>query len=516
MTAAPELVPQAPEVLEPDVVIVGSGFSGLAMAVRLVRSGDARIEDIVLLEKDDDLGGTWRDNTYPGCACDVPSNLYSFSFAPKPDWSHAFARQPEILGYLRDVARRYGVDERIRYGEEVVEARYDDGRWDVRTARGTRLRPRTLVLGTGALHVPTIPDLPGLDSFDGPVFHSARWPEGDDGLDGKRVAVIGTGASAVQIVPAIAPRTAELAVFQRTPAWVLPKVDRAFGRLERWLYSVAPAVQRLVRAGVFWRLESRVLAFVAHPKAMQVAEKVARRHLARQVSDPDVRAALTPDYRIGCKRILLSNDYWASFDRTDVRLVTDAITQVEPDAVVTGDGRRHEVDAIVLGTGFRVAEPFRHMAVTGPGGRTFAEEWSQGMQGYLGVAVAGFPNLFLLQGPNSGLGHSSQIFTIERQVDYVAGALRLRDRRAARSVGVDHRVQRGFNAELERRSRRTVWVSGCHSWYLDRFGNNRVLWPGSLISFWWRTRRADPADLVFDAPDRSPAHAGAPAPLEDR
>lgn len=503
------------DVLEHDVVIVGTGFSGLAMAIRLVRSGRP-LHDVLLLEKAGDLGGTWRDNTYPGCACDVPSNLYSFSYAQKPDWSRAFARQDEILGYLRDVATRYGVDRRIRYGEELVEAVYDGhGHWDLRTARGTRLRCRTLVLGTGALHLPAYPDIPGLDDFAGPVMHTARWPAGDDGLSGSRVAVIGTGASAIQIVPEIAPRTRELRVFQRTPAWVLPKVDRAFSAAEQRLYRAVPAAQRLVRAGVFWRLESRVLAFVAHPKALLLAEKVAKRHLARQVSDPRTRARLTPDYRIGCKRILLSNDYWATFERPDVHLVTDAITRVERDAVVTADGTRHEVDAIVLGTGFKVGEPVRDIAITGAGGRTLKEEWAEGMRGYLGVAVAGFPNLFLLQGPNSGLGHSSQIFTIERQVDYVAAAMALRDRRGARAVAVDPKVQDEFNADLERRSRRTVWVSGCRSWYLDRFGNNRILWPGSLVGYWWRTRRADPADLVFDLPERAERPA-TPLVLEDR
>ncbi|GAB2681223.1 flavin-containing monooxygenase [Thalassiella azotivora] len=478
-----------------EAVVVGSGFAGIAMARRLLLDG---VRDVVVLEKADDLGGTWRDNRYPGCACDVPSALYSYSFAPKPDWDTAFARQQQIWDYLRDVARETGVDRLVRYGHHLVEARWLDGedRWALRTAAGHRMTTRTLVLATGALSVPAVPDLPGLADFTGPVFHSAHWPDGDDGLTGQRVALVGTGASAVQILPEIAPRTEHVTVFQRTPAWILPKVDRRWSDTEKRLYARFPLLQKVVRAGVFTRLESRVLAFTAHPGAMRVVERVALRHLHRQVPDPALAERLRPRYRIGCKRILLSNDYWATFTRPDVALVTEPVTRVEADAVVDASGTRHPVDAVVLGTGFAVTEPYQDLTVTGPGGRTLAEEWSQGMAGYLGVAVAGFPNLFTLVGPNSGLGHSSMVFMIERQVGYVARALRLRDSRGATRIAVRRDAQDAFVAEVDRRSEDTIWVTGgCRSWYLDRFGRNRTLWPASVLTYWRRMRRPAERDL---------------------
>ena len=477
-----------------EVVVVGAGFAGLAMAIALRR---ASAGDVVVLEKADDLGGTWRDNAYPGAACDVPSNLYSFSFAPKPDWTHAFARQPEIWDYLRGVATDFGVDRLVRYGTHLTQARYEQasGSWALTTATGERLRTRTLVLATGALSVPAVPDLPGLRSFGGPVFHSASWPGGDDGLSGKRVAVVGTGASAVQLVPQLAGRVAHQTVFQRTPSWVMPKLDRRFAAWEKRVYARVPVVQKLVRAGVFARLESRVLAFTAHPGAMRAAEAVSRAHLRRQVREPALRAALTPTYRIGCKRILLSNDYWSTFERDDVRLVTSPAACVEASAVVDGYGQRHEVDAIVFGTGFVATEPHPDLEITGADGRTLNQLWRQAMEGYLGVAVAGFPNLFTLVGPNSTLGHSSMVFMIERQVEYVVQALALRERAGATAVAVRPDVQRDFNDEMRRRTAGSVWGTGCRSWYLDAQGRNRVIWPASVLSYWRRIARLRPSDL---------------------
>ncbi|HEX5512046.1 MAG TPA: NAD(P)/FAD-dependent oxidoreductase [Actinomycetales bacterium] len=479
-----------------EAIIVGTGFAGIAMAIRLRQDG---VQDVILLEKADDLGGTWRDNRYPGCACDVPSNLYSYSFAPKPDWDRAFAEQPQIWDYLREVASRFGVDRLMRFSQHVTEARYDEktALWHLRTSAGDRYATPALVLATGALSTPSKPHLPGLESFSGTVFHSAEWPDGDDGLTERRVAVIGTGASAVQFVPAIAPRTKHVTVFQRTAPWILPKLDRHFSQREQLLYERFPMAQKLVRAGVFTRLESRVLAFTAHPRAMEMAEKVALRHLERQVSDPELRRKLRPDYRIGCKRILLSNDYWRTFERDDVTLVTDGVSRIERGAVVDGAGRRHEVEAIVLGTGFRVTEPYEDLRITGVGGRTLAEAWRDGMEAYLGVAVAGFPNMFLLVGPNSGLGHSSMVFMIERQVEYVIKTLRLKRARGAQAVAVRGEAQRRFVAEMDRRSSHTVWTSGCKSWYLDRFGRNRTLWPASVLAYWRRMRQPQEHDLVL-------------------
>jgi cation diffusion facilitator CzcD-associated flavoprotein CzcO len=486
-----------------DAVVVGTGFGGLGAAIELDRQG---VRDVVLLEQADDLGGTWRDNRYPGCACDVPSALYSFSFAPTAPWSRRFAPQPEIWDYLRAVAQQYDVTDRIRYGEELVEATYeDDATWSLRTARGSRLRTRSLVLATGALSEPSVPAIEGLESFRGTVFHTARWPDDDTAaVDSRRVAVIGTGASAVQAVPALAPRAAHLTVFQRTPSWILPKADRELSeqhhqRMLRW-----PVLQRLERINVYWRNESRVLAFTSKPALMKVVEAVARWHLRHQVTNEAVRAKLTPTYRIGCKRILISNDYLRAFDRPDVELVTAGIDHVEPDAVVTADGRRHEVDTLVLSTGFKVTDPYERLTVIGAGGRTLAQAWEQGMQAHLGVTVAGFPNLFLVVGPNTGLGHSSMVFMIERQSRRLAQLIRLRDRTGARSVGVRQDVQDAFNDELQQRSARSVWATGCRSWYLDRFGRNRTLWPASTVEFWRRTRRVDPTEVELDVRPAAP------------
>lgn len=477
-----------------EVVVVGSGFAGIAMAIRLRQQG---VTDVVVLEKADDLGGTWRDNRYPGCACDVPSNLYSYSFAPKPDWDKAFAGQPQIWDYLRDVAGRFGVDRLIRYGQHLVEAAFDEHehRWYLRTAAGDRLTARTLVLATGALSTPAVPDLPGLESFRGKVFHSAQWPDGEDVVTARRLAVVGTGASAVQIVPEIAGRAEHVTVFQRTAPWVLPKVDRRFSRPEQALYRWLPWVQKLVRAGVFTRLEARVLMFTRYPGSMRVAERISLRHLHRQVSDPVLREKLRPDFRIGCKRILLSNDYWRTFERPDVSLVNVGVERLDAHGVVDATGRHHPADTVVLGTGFSVTEPFADLSVTGTGGRTLADAWATGMEGYLGVAVSGFPNLFLLVGPNSGLGHSSMVFMIERQVEYVVKALRLRDSRGAASLCVRPRAQRAFVHEMDERSAGTVWTTGCRSWYLDRFGRNRTLWPGSVLEYWYRLRSPVESDL---------------------
>ena len=487
-----------------DAVVVGTGFGGLAAAIELRRNG---IDDVVLLEKADDLGGTWRDNRYPGCACDIPSHLYSFSFAPSARWSRAYAEQPEIWAYLRRVADEFGVRQRIRFGEELTEATYYDGTWHLVTARGTRLSTRALVLATGALSEPFVPDLPGLTSFSGNVFHTAQWPDDDAAaIDGRRVAVVGTGASAVQAVPQIAHRAEHLTVLQRTPSWIIPKGDREITAEEQQRLESRPWLYRLVRAGLYWRNESRVLAFTTAPAVMRLLELVARQHLRQQVDDPATRKALTPTYRMGCKRILISNDYLPTYNRSNVELVTSPVERVEPDAVVTADGRRHPVDTLVLSTGFKVTEPYEHLTVTGVGGRTLREAWSAGMQAHLGVTVAGFPNLFLVVGPNSGLGHNSMVFVIEAQTRYLAQCIRLRDRAGARSVSVPQQVQDAFNAELEQRSRHTVWASGCRSWYLDRFGHNRTLWPASSVSLWRRTRRVEPehVQLDVDEPARIP------------
>jgi len=475
------------------VAIVGTGFSGLGMAVRLAQRGE---HDYVVLEKADDVGGTWRDNRYPGCACDVPSRMYSFSFEQKPDWSRDFATASEIWGYLRDVADRYAVRERIAFGADLRVAEWDEGarRWRLEAADGRAWTADSLVLGVGALHEPRLPDIEGLDTFAGEVMHTANWPEGDDGLDGKRLAVVGTGASVVQLLPEVAPRAAHTTVFQRTPAWTMPKHDSLWSVARQERFRRYPWMQRLVRWRTYWELEARAPMFVRVPGAAKLVARMATKRLHRHVSDPETRAKLTPDYRIGCKRILLSDDYWRTFNRPDVSLETAAITAVEPGVVVTADGTRHEVDALVLGTGFDVKGSYERMDIRGLGGRRLNDEWSDGTRTNLGITVDGFPELYLLLGPNTGLGHNSVVLMIELATRYVLDRIE-ESRRTGPRVTTRAAVDR-FVTEMGERSSHTVWSTGCRSWYLDEKGRNFTLWPGSTVSYWWRTRRAGKAGLV--------------------
>jgi cation diffusion facilitator CzcD-associated flavoprotein CzcO len=471
------------------VLIVGTGFAGLGMAVRLKQAG---IDDLILLERAGEVGGTWRDNTYPGAACDVPSHLYSFSFAPNPNWSRSFSPQAEIQAYLRRVAADFGVRPHIRFHHEVQGADWDetDRRWRVRTNAG-QFEAEILVSATGALSDPQIPELPGLDRFEGTVFHSARWRHDHD-LTGEQVAVVGTGASAIQFVPQIQPEVGHLTLFQRTPPWIMPRWDRPFRPAERWAFRHLPVVQRLARAGIYWGREQMVAGFVVAPGLMRAAERIARRHLARSVPDPALRARLTPGYRIGCKRILISNDYLPSLTQPNVSLVAAGLAEVRERSVLAADGTEHEVDTIIFGTGFHVTDIPVADRITGRGGVTLKERWRDGMTAYKGTAVAGFPNLFLLVGPNTGLGHSSQVFMIESQIAYVLDAVR-RLQRTGEVVEVAEEAEAGWDAGVQRAMGRTVWTTGgCASWYLDARGRNTTLWPGPTWRFRRLTARFDP------------------------
>ncbi len=479
-----------------EVAIVGSGFAGLCMGIKLREAG---IEDFVILEKAGELGGTWRDNTYPGCACDIPSYLYSFSFEQNPHWSRMFAPWDEILDYLKHCADKYGITSKIRYDAEVTEAAFDEatGRWAI-TINGTEtLDARALVAGVGSLHEPKYPDLPGLDSFTGTTFHSAQWDHEHD-LTDRRVAVIGTGASAIQFVPQIAKQAAQLDVYQRTAPWITPKPDRAIGPRERALHERFPAGQRTIRNVIYWGLEARGLGFAASPKLMKGLELQARRHLRKQIKDPVLRAKLTPDYQIGCKRILISNDYYPALARDHVDLVTTPIARVTPTGVLTADGVEHPCDTIVLGTGFQVSGNLTRMRILGRDDIDLAESWKRnGIGAHLGITVAGYPNLFLLVGPNTVLGHSSMVFMIEAQVRYVLQAIRLLRRRGASYVEVREEAQQRFVDGVQGELGDTVWQSGCSSWYLDAQGRNSTIWPEFTVSYWRRTRRLDPTDFVL-------------------
>jgi len=480
------------------VAIVGTGFAGLGAAIAMERAG---IEHTIL-ERADDVGGTWRDNRYPGCRCDVPSHLYSFSFAPNPDWTETYSPQPEIFRYLRGVAEEHGVLERIRFGHEVRDARWDASaqRWRLETAAGP-MTADVVILGNGPLAEPAIPDIPGLDRFEGTMFHSATW-RSDHDLRGERVAVIGTGASAIQFVPEIQPLVGSMKVFQRTPPWVLPHRNRRITAAERFVYRRLPVVQRLVRGLVYWSRELFVTGLLRNAKSLDGIEKLARRQLAQQVADPKLRAKLTPDYKPGCKRLLLSNDYYPSLQQPNVEVVTEKIIEIRPNAVVTADGDVHEVDTIIFGTGFRVTDNPVAERVHGADGRTLADHWSEtGAQAYLGTTVPDFPNLFLLAGPNTGIGHTSLVVMIEAQLRYIVDALRVMDERDATSVNLRRPVQQAWTAEIQGKAAKTVWnTGGCASWYLDAEGRNTTLWPDHTFRFARRTRRFDPAAYELAAP----------------
>jgi cation diffusion facilitator CzcD-associated flavoprotein CzcO len=462
------------------IAIVGSGFAGMGAAIRLQQQG---FRDFLIFERDQEVGGVWRDNSYPGAACDVESHLYSYSFAPNPSWSNMFSRQPEILEYLRGCAREHALYAKIRFGHEVGKAVWneDTQRWQLDTSRG-RYTADVLIAAMGGLSEPAIPQIPGLADFRGEAFHSARWNHGLD-MRGRRVAVIGTGASAIQFVPAIQPQVASLELFQRTAAWVLPRFDRPIGQLEQALYQHVPALQELSRAAIYLRRELLVLGF-RNPRLLGALEMVARSYLRKTVKDPLLRAKLLPSFRLGCKRILISSEYLPALTQPNVEVVSEAIREVREHSIVTADGREHEVDTIIFGTGFQVADlPFaRH--VFGHQGKSLREVWNGSLDSLRSTSVAGFPNLFLLLGPNSGIGHTSVIHILESQLQLVLGALEyMRDNRVdvleARSE-----AQARFMERLQSDLEGTVWIEGgCASWYLDAKGRATTLWPGTTLSF---------------------------------
>ncbi|MEU6556076.1 NAD(P)/FAD-dependent oxidoreductase [Streptomyces sp. NPDC046915] len=482
------------------VAVIGSGFGGLGAAVRLRREG---VTDFVVLERADSVGGTWRDNSYPGCACDVPSHLYSFSFAPNPDWPRTFSGQEHIRAYLEHVTDVFRLRPHIRFGAEVRRMTWDTEklRWDIETAGGA-LSADVVVSATGPLSDPRIPDVPGLDTFPGKVFHSARWDHDHD-LTGERVAVVGTGASAIQIVPSIQPRVSRLTLFQRTPPWVMPRMDRAISGVERRLHRTLPFTTQL-RRGLLWGIrELQVQAFTRHPDELGLVEQIAKRNMARAVKDPALRAKLTPDYRIGCKRILLSSEYYPALTRPNVDVVASGLAEVRGSTLVAADGSEAEADAIVFGTGFHVTDMPIAERVVGAEGGTLAEAWKKdGMQALRGASAAGFPNWMTVIGPNTGLGNSSMILMIESQLNYLADFVRQLDVLGGR-VALDARPSavRAWNHKVQERMKRTVWsTGGCTSWYLDASGRNTTIWPGTPTEFRRATRRVDLAEYEVVRP----------------
>lgn len=486
------------DVTELDVLIVGSGFSGLAMAHALKSRG---IDRFVLLEKASDVGGTWRENTYPGAACDVPSHLYSFSFDPDPGWTRTYSPQPEIQAYLRRTAEKHGLLAHLRFGAEVEDATYDAeaGRWRVHTKDGVTRTARALVLGNGALHIPSVPHFEGSERFLGPQFHSAKWRHDVD-LTGKRVAVIGTGASAIQFVPEIQKKVAKLTVFQRTAPWVVPKRDWAIPERLRALMLRRPLVQRAYRSWIYTTNELQAYGFVYEPRLLKLVSKLAIKHLEREVRDEALREKLTPRFTMGCKRVLLSNDWYASLTQPNVEVATERIQCIEEKGVRTEDGVLHEVDAILYGTGFAVADYLSSMRIHGRDGEELNASWRRTPQTYWGIMKRGFPNLFMLMGPNTGLGHNSMIFMIEAQARFAALCIERLVKEGNQALEVRERAQHAFAREVERRMPRTVWASGCQSWYQTGEGAQVTsLWPGFTAEYWLKTRNPRWEELELTA-----------------
>lgn len=470
----------------PEVAILGAGMSGLCMGIQLERAG---IRSFQIFEKCQRVGGTWRDNTYPGVACDVPSHLYSYSFELNADWSRCYSPGAEIQAYCERVAERYGLARYLRFGAEVERLDFDGGRWRIRLSDGTEHRADVVVSALGGLHRPLVPEFKGLERFEGVHFHTSRWNHAHD-LTGRRVAVIGSAASAIQVVPSIAERTAKLSLFQRTPNWILPRADFAYSeRARRWLRN--PALAQLQRALIYLASEARFPTFLKGSRMNRLIARVCARYIESQISDPALRAQLTPSYPPGCKRILISDDFYASLNRENVALVTAPIEGFEKEGIVTTDGALHPADTVIFATGFQAFNFLSPLEVRGPGGRSLSEVWSQGIQAHRTVAVPGFPNFFLLLGPNSGLGHNSVILMIEAQVRYVLQCVQALSERRLAYLDPRPEAAAQFDTDLQAELQRTIWTGSCKSWYQDARGRVFTLWPHTTLRYLWEMRRPE-------------------------
>ncbi|CAA0087307.1 Baeyer-Villiger monooxygenase [Zhongshania aliphaticivorans] len=467
-----------------EVAIIGAGFGGLGLAIRMQQQG---LHDFVIYERANDVGGVWRDNVYPGAACDVPSHLYSFSFEPNPDWGRTFGPQREIHRYLSHCADKHKLREKIRFNTTVSEMAFCDssGLWDLTFSDGSSRQARAVVLAIGALNVPQYPEIEGLDQFLGKVMHTAEWDQ-DFSLKDKRVAVIGTGASAIQVIPSIQPEVETLHVFQRTPPWVMPKFDKPLSAARQRLYRRWPLIQKIVRRFQYMLAESVVPAFMWDSFLTRFGEALGRRYLRKVVGNPTLRDKLTPKYAMGCKRVLLSDEYYPSLIKNNVKVCVEGISKVDESAICTGDGKRHEVDAIVFATGFKVPVSGAPMPIRGLDGRLLEKDWEVGSEAYKGITVSGYPNLLYVMGPNTGPGNTSVIFYIESQINYILKYLKTLRRTSNVYFDLKPMVQSEFNADIQERFKGTTWTSGCNSWYLTKDGKNTTLWP----SFSWQYRLA--------------------------
>jgi cation diffusion facilitator CzcD-associated flavoprotein CzcO len=468
-------------VMRVETLIIGAGFGGLGSAIRLQQAGH---HDFVILERAQELGGTWRDNQYPGAACDIPSHLYSFSFAPNPEWSRTYSGSAEILSYVQRLVRDYDLLRKVRFGQNVTEIRFHaaEGEWEVRTDAGDVYRARSVISAPGALANPGYPNIEGIDRFAGRRIHSARWDHDYD-FAGKRVAVIGTGASAVQIVPEIVKKAAFVKVFQRTPGWVLPRVDRAAPERAKALFRRVPEAQAAVRKALFWVHESMALGVIWSSPLTRLTELVAEAHLRSQVKDSWLRRQLTPNHRIGCKRILLSNTYYPALQQPNCKLITWPIVRLTERGVLTAEGVEHQVDCVVFATGFDVHKTSTPFPVIGLDGRVLGDEWKRGAQAYKSMNVSGYPNLHFILGPNSGPGHNSALVYMESQIDFAVQGVRAVTNGGLRILDVRPEVQQRYNEQLQRRLAKTNWNSGCKSWYLTEDGYNATMYPGFATQY---------------------------------
>ncbi|MCB0508913.1 MAG: NAD(P)/FAD-dependent oxidoreductase [Bacteroidetes bacterium] len=468
------------------VLITGTGFSGICVGIQLKKAG---FHNFKILEKANEVGGTWRDNHYPGAACDVKSNLYSFSFEPNPNWSREYSPQPEILEYTKYCVQKYGLYDHIIFDWEVKSAKYNDesGIWTITNQRKEKLTANAIVVGNGPLHIPSLPDIKGINDFKGEVFHSSNWNH-DYNLRNKNVCVIGTGASAIQFVPEIQPKVKKLYLMQRTAPWVLPKPDGEFSTRQNVLFEKAPIMQRLSREFIYYFNEFQLVGMKYEKRILKLGEMLGKWHINKHIKDKELRKKLTPTFNLGCKRVLLSNNYYPALAQENVDVVTEGIQEFTKDSVITNDGKSRKIDAIILGTGFHVADSFQYYDVKGRDGIAMKDVFSVAPQAYYGTCVHHFPNLFFMLGPNTGLGHNSMIYMIESQTNYIVDAIKKMINQNIKSIEVRKDVQTKFNEEIQKKLEGTIWLSGCKSWYLSEDGKNYTVWPGFTLEYRNRTK----------------------------
>ncbi|MFW1838057.1 flavin-containing monooxygenase [Acinetobacter gyllenbergii] len=471
------------------IAIIGTGFGGLGLAIQLKLAG---FEQFTLFEKANDVGGVWRDNTYPGAACDVPSHLYSFSFEQELGWKNRYGSSQEIHQYLKHCTDKYQLYPHIQFNTEIVSADFEatQGVWHIQTRTGEKFEAEFLIAAVGQLNRPAYPKIKGLDRFKGKSFHSARWDHDYD-LNNKRVAVIGTGASAIQFVPEIAKQVAHLDIYQRSAPYVIPKPDRIYSKLERKVFQKLPILQSLDRVFQYSYNEIRLKSFTATLNETPLAEYIFQRHIREEIKDPHFRHRLMPDYPIGCKRILISNHWYRSLVRPNVEVINTAIQQVTETGIIDKDGKAREVDAIIYGTGFAATEFMAPMQITGLNGKTLKQQWGDGAEAYLGLTVSSFPNFFMLYGPNTNLGHNSIVYMIESQVNYILDAIQVHIQNNLCFADIKTEIQTQFNQEIQERMKSTMWSQGCTSWYQTATGKNTNNWPGFTLEYRQRTRRFD-------------------------